>query len=205
MDDLRPVDVDEVRPDLVGDGAGKEGLSRSRRSRKQDPFGWIDPQLCKQFGKLKGKFDHLPHVAQFDVQTSDVLVGRAGRFLMGEIGGSEGEGRVGVYPHTSPGAQPLDDEKLGPGPEENDLNPVTHDHVKPRQEVPDMGDLLILGDGRAGFNRSEEDRVGSLEGHLGDGDPLVQGNLGVVPSDPVNLNKFLAGVISGELGGAGHC
>ena len=204
VDELGAVDVDEMGPDLVGNGARDEGLSRSRRPGEENPLGRIDPELGEQVGEFQGKLDHLPDVAQLFFQPADVFVGGPDGLFAGEIGAPEGDGRVGGDPEGPPRAGPLHHEELRPGPEQDDLDAVADDHVESGQQLEDVGDLLFLGGLASRVHGGEDDGVGQLAGDLLDGADLVDGNLGVVPGDAVDLQQALAFVMHGQMAGAGH-
>lgn len=56
-DDLRPVDHEEVRAGLGGDGAGHGGLTASTGTREEDSAGGVDPELRPQLGVFERELD----------------------------------------------------------------------------------------------------------------------------------------------------
>ena len=203
VDELGAVHVEEVGPDLVGDGAGDEGLPGSRGTREKDSLGGIDPQLGEQLGELQGKLDHLPDVAELLFQPADVLVGGPRRLLGGEIGTAEGDFRMGRDPDGAPGACALHHVEHRLGAEHGDLDAVADDHVEARQELPYMRDLLVLRKHAADIDRGQDDAVGLLVGDLLDGAFLVDRDLRVVARDAVDEHEPLAAVLLGGVRRAG--
>jgi len=205
VDDFGSVDVDEMGPDLVGDGSCDEGLSRSRRSGKENPPRGVDPERGEELGELQGKLDHLTNTSKLLFQPPDVLVRCPKRLFIGKIGSPEGYRRMGSDPEGPSRACSLHDEKLRRGSEECDLEFVSDDHMDSCKKLDDVTDLGIFRDRPAGIGRGEDQGVGLLERDFLDGAPFVHRHLGVVPRDAVYLNQVLSGVMSGGLGNAGDC
>ncbi len=89
VDDLGPVDMDEVGPHLVGDGPSDERLARAGWSGEQDAARWIDAEHSEELGELQGKLDHLSDQRHLPVEAADVLVGDPVRLLRRHLGRPE--------------------------------------------------------------------------------------------------------------------
>ena len=79
VDDLRPVDREELRLGLVGDGAGDQRLAAAGRAVEQHALGRVDAQALEDLGVAERQLDDLADAVQLALEPADVLVGRAAR------------------------------------------------------------------------------------------------------------------------------
>ncbi len=204
VDDLGPVHVDEVGPDLVGDSTGDQRLACPGRPGEQDPPGRIDPQKAEDLGELQRQLDHLPDQGHFPVQAADVLVGDAVGLLRGDLGRLEGDGGVRGDEERAARHRPLHREGARACSQEGDLEVVPEDDGNAEEELAEVGDLFIGGNGLPGLDRSQEEGFRRSERDLPDGDVFVHAGLGIVPRGPIHQDEELPAMTGRGLGCPGH-
>ena len=193
VDDLRPVDREEIGLGFVGDGAGEQSFAAAGRAVEEHALGRVDPQTIEEFRVLQRQLDDFPHAVQLPLQPADVLVGQ--RFAGGgggRLARLDFQQRVRADEHGARGPGRLHKEVGAAVAEKSRPHAIAGDGGQAVQQAADV--LQIAARRRAALGNQQQLLRGP-DGSAADRGEFVQSDAGVLADHAVDLQVLLAAVL----------